>query len=356
MSRGMPASRSAPVEAERVCGPFDALVVVSFGGPEKPDDVAPFLENVLRGKPVSTERLQEIAGHYALFQGVSPLNAQNRALVAALVADLRVHRLSIPVYWGNRYWHPLLTDTLQQMADDGVRSALAFVTSAFGSHASCRQYLDAIEQSRLTVGANAPRVDKLRLFFNHPGFIDATADRVGAAMAQVPAERREKARLVFTAHSIPLAMAQASPYERQVREACRLVADSVGKSEWSLAYQSRSGPPQQTWLEPEVGDWLVHLRQSAGVRDVVLVPIGFLCEHMEVVYDLDIEIAALCQSLEINLVRSATVGTHPRFVGMIRELVMERLDPNAPRQSRGDLGPTPDVCPADCCIPRTPGR
>lgn len=333
---------------------YDALLLVSFGGPEGPDDVLPFLENVLRGKRVPQERMLEVAEHYQLFGGVSPLNMQNRALLASLVAELNAHGPHLPVYWGNRNWHPLLADTVQQMAEDGVRRALAFVTSAFGSYSGCRQYLENIEESRQAAGPGAPQIDKLRLFYNHPGFIEPVADRVTAALETIPAERREAARLIFTAHSVPLSMAAASPYQSQLREACRLVSQRVGRAVWDLVYQSRSGPPEQPWLEPDVGEFLQRLHETASAGDVVLVPIGFLSEHMEVVYDLDVEIAGLCESLDINLVRAGVVGTHPRYVAMIRELIQESLDPQAQRLALGDFGPSPDVCPPDCCKVKRP--
>ena len=331
---------------------YDALLLVSFGGPERPDDVMPFLENVLRGKDVPRQRLQEVAEHYELFDGVSPLNAQNRSLLAALVQELNTHGPGLAVYWGNRNWHPFLEDTVREMAEDGVRRALAFVTSAYGSYSGCRQYLEDIERARQQVGPNAPPIDKLRLFYNHPGFIEAQADRVSAAIRELPAERRDGARLIYTAHSIPTAMAARCPYEAQLRETCRLVSEWVGRFQWDLAYQSRSGPPSQPWLEPDIGDFLVELQQSGDVADVVVVPIGFLSEHMEIVYDLDMEIASLCEHLGLHMVRASVVGTHPRFVTMIRELIVERFEPSPTRGALGNLGPSPDVCADDCCLPR----
>ena len=329
---------------------YDALLLVSFGGPEGPDDVMPFLENCVRGKKVPLARLQELARHYEPFGGISPINAQNRALLAALVGHLNAHGPHLPVYWGNRNWHPLLSDTIQQMAEDGIRSALAFVTSAFGSYPGCRQYLEDIQRARAEVGPEAPQVDKLRLFYNHPAFIEAVSGRTRAAWDEVPPGRRDGGRLVFSAHSIPLGMAKNSPYERQLREACGLVADGLGRSQWELVYQSRSGPPGEPWLEPDIRHALGRLA-GQGARDVVLVPIGFLCEHMEIVYDLDIEVGGLCEQLGLNLVRAEVVGTHPRFVRMIRELVVERLDADVPRLALGLRGPWPDRCPDDCCRP-----
>jgi protoporphyrin/coproporphyrin ferrochelatase len=368
----------ASINAEKTG--YDAILLVSFGGPEGPDDVMPFLENVVRDKNVPPERLKEVAGRYTLFDGVSPLNAQNRVLLGALVAELNAHGPKLPVYWGNRNWHPMLADAVQQMADDGVQKALALVTSAFGSYSGCRQYLEDIEQARREVGPEAPRIDKLRLFYNHPGFIEPMAERVAAALERIPPERRGRAKLIFTAHSLPAEMAERSPYERQLREACRLVVESgewrvergtvpifadtakpssakMGLSplpqaqEWQLVFQSRSGPPAQKWLGPDIRDYLRQLYAAGEVKDVVVVPIGFLAENLEVVYDLDVEAAELCEELGINMVRADVVGSHPRFVSMIRELILERIDPATPRLALGLDGPWPDQCPGECCKP-----
>ncbi|MGA2034088.1 MAG: ferrochelatase [Thermoguttaceae bacterium] len=328
---------------------YDALLLVSFGGPEGPDDVMPFLENVVRGKNVPHQRLPEVARHYELFEGVSPANAQNRALLVALVAELNAQGPPLSVYWGNRNWHPLLPDVLQQMADDGIRRALAFVTSAFGSYSSCRQYQEDIQRARHAVGAEAPAVDKLRLFYNHPGFIEATADRVWDALEQVPPERRTAAQLIYTAHSLPVAMAEQCPYQRQLGEACRLISARLGRPRWQLAYHSRSGPPAQPWLEPEIRGVLRQLAAGPDARDVVIAPVGFVNEQIEVLYDLDVEVAGLGDELGLNVHRSMTIGCHPRFVRMIRELVAERTAEGAPRLALGTLGPWPDRCPADCC-------
>jgi ferrochelatase len=327
---------------------YDAVLFLSFGGPEGIGDVLPFLENVLRGKHVPEERMLEVAEHYYLFEGISPINAQNRALLAALIAELRAHGVDLPVYWGNRNWHPMLADTVRQMAENGVRRALAFVTSAFASYSGCRQYLEDIEQARLEIGDSAPVIDKLRLFHNHPGFIEPMAQRVSEAFASIEKPARTAARLVFSAHSLPQAMSDACAYVAQLRDTCHLVAERIGCAEWDLVYQSRSGPPSQPWLEPDVCDHLRSLCQ-AGCKDVVLVPIGFLSEHMEVIYDLDVEAAEVCAEIGMNLVRSAVVGCHPRFVAMIRELIQERLVEKAERRFLGEFGPSPDVCPDDCC-------
>ncbi len=328
---------------------YDAVVVVSFGGPDRREDVIPFLENVLRGRNVPRERLVEVAEHYYRLGGKSPINDQNRALVAALEDELAKNGPAIPVYWGNRNWRPLLADTLREMAADGVCRALAFVTSGYGSYSSCRQYLDDIAQAREQVGSSAPTVEKLRLFYNHPGFIETMTERVSEALQQLRPESRAVAHLVYTAHSIPTAMAKSSPYVEQLREACRLVSESLGRSEWTLVYQSRSGPPSQPWLVPDINDYLRQLHASGGPREVIVVPIGFTSEHMEVLYDLDTEARAVCEELGLMMVRAATAGLHPKFISMIRELISERMDPNATRRASGNLGSWHDFCPEDCC-------
>ncbi len=328
---------------------YDALLVVSFGGPEGMDDVMPFLANVLRGRNVPESRMREVAHHYELFGGVSPINGQNRRLIAALEQELEQSGPRLPVYWGNRNWHPLLADTLRQMRDDGVKNALAFMTSAYSSYSGCRQYREDIERARAAVGADAPRVEKLRAFYNHPGFVRPNVENLRAALGQIPEERRAAARVAFTAHSVPAAMAAGCDYERQLLETCRLVAEGAGAANWRLVFQSRSGPPAQPWLEPDILDHL-HALKEEGVRDLVVAPVGFISDHMEVLYDLDTEARFLAEAIGVNMIRAATVGTHPDFVRMIRELILERLDPTAPRRTLGAFGPSHDVCPADCCL------
>lgn len=334
---------------------YDALLLVSFGGPEGPDDVIPFLENVLRGKPVPRERMLEVAEHYQRFGGVSPINEQNRQLIAAIEQEFAAYGIGLPVYWGNRNWHPLLEDTLRQMAADGVKQALALMTSAFSSYSGCRQYRENILQARETVGPTAPVVDKLRVFFNHPGFVEPMVENLNAALDSLPSEARSSATVLFTAHSIPISMAENCRYELQLREACCLVAKGAGIDRWQLVYQSRSGSPHQPWLEPDVCDVIRDQHAEGTLRDVVLVPIGFISDHMEVLFDLDTEAAELCRELGVGFNRTATVGTHPRFVRMIRELVEERMSENPNRLALGTLGPSHDVCPEDCCLD-TPRR
>lgn len=335
---------------------YDAFLLVSFGGPEGPDDVIPFLENVLRGKNVPRERMLAVAEHYQHFGGVSPINEQNRQLLAAIEAELKRSGIQLPVYWGNRNWHPLLPDTLAKMKADGVRRAIAFFTSSFSSYSGCRQYRENIAAAQQVVGEGAPQIDKLRVFFNHPGFIEPMIERTQTALKQLPAERRDQAALLFSAHSIPLSMAGNCSYETQLREAARLIAEGAGHPQHQLVYQSRSGPPTQPWLEPDVGDVVRELAAAGATKDVVVVPVGFISDHMEVLYDLDHEAHDVAGELGLNLVRAGTVGTHPRFVTMIRELVEERIS-GGERLALGTLGPSHDVCPVDCCKyePRRPG-
>jgi ferrochelatase len=333
--------------------PYDSFLLVSFGGPEGPDDVMPFLENVLRGKNVPRERMLEVAEHYSHFGGVSPINEHNRELLAAIKQDFAAKSIDLPIYWGNRNWHPLFADTLRQMRDDGCRKTLAFFTSMFSCYSGCRQYRENIIAAREEVGPDAPHVDKLRMGFNHPGFVEPMAENLRQAVASI--EGDESTPVFFTAHSIPNSMADNCNYVKQLTEACRLVADAANVNKWQLVYQSRSGPPQQPWLEPDVCDAIEELDDNERVEKVVIVPIGFVSDHMEVMFDLDEEAAHLCEQRGIRMARCKTVGTHPRFVSMISELVQERMGLVSDRAALGSLGPWHDVCPADCCL-YTPSR
>jgi ferrochelatase len=340
---------------------YDAFLLVSFGGPEGPDDVLPFLRNVTSGRGVPEERLAEVATHYQHFGGVSPINAQCRELLAAIGKRFAIDGIGLPLYWGNRNWDPYLTDAVREMRDAGVRRALAFVTSAYGSYSSCRQYLEDIEAARAAVGPEAPVIDKIRHFHDHPGFIEAHADAVTIALATLRAKDRAKTRLVYTAHSIPTSMARsAGPdggtnrYETQLRETADLVTSMAAPDlAWDLAWQSRSGPPSVPWLEPDIND---HLRRVAadGVTSVVASPIGFLSDHLEVAWDLDSEAAETARSLGMDFVRAATPGVHPRFVEMISELVRERIE-GGPKPALGRV-PIWDACPVGCCAPPTRRR
>ena len=337
--------------ARRLAG-YDAVVVISFGAPDGPDDVDPFLETVTRGRDIPRARLDEVAANYRRMGGRSPLNDANRALLSALRADLDRHGIDLPLYWGNRNWHPLLVDTVAQMADDGIERALAFVTSAFSSYSSCRRYLDDIEAATTAI-PGAPSIEKLRVFFNHPGFLEPQIELVAAAIERLPAPQRAGARLVFAAHSIPCAMAATCDYELQLRDAGAVVAAGVGRDRWDLAFQSRSGPPTVPWLGPDVNDHLAALG-AEGVAGVVVVPVGFVSDNMEVVFDLDVRAAETAARLGLSWARAATVGTHPAFVAMVRELILERVEPGGPRRWLGDLGLHPDPCEAGCCPAPTP--
>lgn len=329
--------------------PYDALLIVSFGGPEGPDDVIPFLENVTAGRGVPRERLDEVAEQYLRFGGVSPLPAHDRRLVELVAEHLEAAGMPLPVYLGNRNWHPLLPDTIARMRDDGVERALAFVTSAFSSYSGCRQYREDLDTARFAVGPGAPEIHKIRGFHNHPGFIEPFVDGVRDALDELP-----DARLVFTAHSVPMSMASTSDYHEQLRDAAGLVAGAVERSGWDLVWQSRSGPPSVPWLEPDIAD---HVRGLAadGTKAVVVVPIGFVADHQEVRFDLDTQAAEVADASGLAFRRVPTPGHDPRYLSMITELVAERLRGDAPR-SLGELGPRQDVCGVGCCPrPSRPG-
>jgi ferrochelatase len=330
---------------------YQAVLLVAFGGPEGPDDVLPFLENVLRGKNVPRARMLEVADHYQQFGGVSPINSQNRLLRTAIEAELRAAGLDLPVYLGNRNWHPFLADTLREMRDDGIGGALAFFTSAYSSYSSCRQYRENIEQAQREVGGDAPRVNKLRAYFNHPDFIAAWVDRARTAIEQLPQSDRSTCHLLFSAHSIPLTMANRCRYQEQLTEASRLVAEQlvVPRDRWQLVFQSRSGPPSQPWLEPDVVECLRQLKQS-GAESAVIVPIGFISDHIEVLYDLDTAARQAADEVGLQMIRAETLGTHPRFVTMIRELIVERTSGSPERPAVGLYAASHDVCPEGCCL------
>ena len=332
-------------------GRREALLVLSFGGPEGPDDVMPFLENVTRGRGVPRERLEAVAEHYLHFGGVSPINAQNQALIAAVEADLAAHGVDLPVYWGNRNWAPYVEDTWRQMADDGVEHVYVFATSAYASASGCRQYHEDVARARAASGPGAPTAEKLPHYFDAPGFVRANADALATALGQLPADVRDSARLVATAHSIPDAMAAvAGPdggaYQDELHAAARAVVDAVEPGRhFDLVWQSRSGPPSVPWLEPDVND---HLRTlaAAGETAVAVLPVGFVSDHLEVVWDLDNEARETAADLGLTFVRAGTAGTHPAFVATVRELLEERRAGGPPR-----LGTN---CPAACCYVARP--
>ncbi len=326
---------------------YDAILFLSFGGPEGPDEVMPFLEHVTAGRNVPRERLEEVAGHYQHFGGISPINAQNRSLIAALREELDRHGITLPIYFGNRNSAPFVADTLRQMRADGVRRGVVFVTSAFSSWSGCRQYREDVIRALAEIDDHIA-FDKIRVYYNHPGFIEPMVDNVRAALARFPEERRAGVEVVFTAHSIPLTMAQGSAYEVQLAEACRLVAEAAGTPNYRLAYQSRSGSPRIPWLEPDVVDAMGELH-AAGQDDVIVVPIGFISDHMEVLFDLDEEATEHAQATGMHMERAGTVGTDPRFVSMIRELIAERMTDHPDRAALGTRGPNHDICPLNCC-------
>jgi len=354
---------------------YDAFLLLSFGGPEGPDDVLPFLENVTRGRGVPQERLKEVAEHYHARGGVSPINAQCRDMLAA-IEDAG---LGLPMYWGNRNALPFLADTVREMAAAGVERAIAFVTSAYSSYSACRQYLDDIDAAVAAVGPRAPRIDKIRPYFNHPGFVEPFAASVNDALATLPSDARGGVRVVCTAHSVPFGMAAASGsaaagtavsgegggrYAAELREASKLISERAfdGSLPFDLVYQSRSGPPGVPWLAPDVNDHLRSLAKDGAASAVVVVPVGFVSDHMEVVHDLDVEAAETAASLGLPFARAKAPGPTARFAQMVCELVAERTS-GAPALSLGDFGlgafsGGARACPADCCryTPARPGR
>lgn len=331
---------------------YDAILLVSFGGPERTEDVIPFMENVTRGRDVPRARLEEVSEHYFEFGGRSPINDQNRALLAALKERMAEVGLDLPVYFGNRNWHPLLPDELRRMRDDGIRRALCFVTSAYASYSGCRQYREDLAEAREEVGDGAPELDRIRMYYNHPGFVEPQVDLITTALAELPEEARTGARIVFTTHSLPLTMSRHCDYEAQHYETCRLVMEGIPGHEWDLVYASRSGPPHVPWLEPDINDHLEALA-DAGTPGVIVVPIGFISDHMEVIYDLDVEARETAERVGLPMARAGTVGVDPRFVDMIVELIRERTE-GAPARALGTRGPHHDACPVDCCF--TPGQ
>lgn len=328
---------------------YDAVLVVSFGGPEGPDEVMPFLDRVLAGRPVPPPVKARIAERYARFGGISPINAHTREFIAALEARMAARGPRLPVYWGNRNSAPLLGDALQRMAGDGIRTAIAFVTSMFSSYSGCRQYREDLFRAAAEA-QDAPRLDKLRIAYNHPGFIAAVADRVREAQAVAP----DGAGVLFTAHSLPVAMAAMADYEAQLQEACGLVAQRTGEDDWRLAFQSNNARSGDPWLAPTVEEALASMAES-GRSSVVVAPIGFVCDHMEVVMDLDIEARACADGLGLGYFRARTVGTHPAYVDMVRRLIVERMSANPKRLYLGERGPNPDYCSPDCCLSGRPG-
>ena len=363
-----PPARDLPATDNRATDPYDAVLLVSFGGPERPEDVLPFLENVTRGRGIPSKRLEEVGEHYFAFGGRSPINDQNRALVGAVTEDFASHGIALPVYWGNRNWHPFLADTLRDMRSDGVRRAPCLLTSAYSSYSGCRQYRENLADAVNEVGPGAPRLDRLRHYYNHPGFVAAMVDATLAALAELADDLRRDAHILYVTHSIPQSMDEASgptggAYVTQHRAVAEEIAERVRQEtghrySGQLAFCSRSGPPSVPWLEPDVNDRIEQLA-SDGVSAVVVVPIGFVSDHMEVVYDLDTEARTTADKLGVAFARAATAGVDPRFVAVFRDLLLERA-----AVERGELvaratvagqRPSWDLCPAGCCPnPREP--
>jgi len=355
---------------------YDAVLLAGFGGPEGPDDVMPFLRNVTRGRGVPDERLAEVAEHYLALGGISPINAQNRALREHLEAALRSRGIDVPVLWGNRNWSPYLSDAVREVHAGGRRSLLAVATSAYSSYSSCRQYREDFAAALVDTDLlGALRIDKLRPYYDHPGFLAPFAEGLTVALGEaadagLPTDR---VRIVFTTHSIPLAMADASGtdadgrlYVEQHRAACAEVVRLVGLvgtdrgggaacdagPAWQLAYQSRSGSPQIPWLEPDIGD-VISGAAASGAQGVIVVPIGFISDHVEVIWDLDTEAAAVAAEHDLWFRRVPTPGVHPDFVAALADLVAERLTKEAdPIASTTGLPARPGCCPAGCCRPR----
>lgn len=331
---------------------IDAVLLVSFGGPEGPDDVLPFMKNVTDGRGIPEERLVEVSQHYYDRGGISPIQEQCRQLRAALQQELADAGHDLTVYWGNRNWDPYLADTIRQMRDDGVGHAVAVLTSAYSSYSGCRQYREDVERARQEVGEGAPTFEKVRAYYNHPGFVEPHVGYVRDALAQLPPEDREGARVVFTTHSIPRTMSRHCDYEAQTYEACRLVMEGLASANgWDLVYNSRSGPEFVPWLTPDVNDHLEALADR-GVPGAVVVPIGFVSDHMEVVFDLDTEARQTAERVGLSYARADTVGVDTRFVTGLRELLEEHLSGAEPK-ALGVRGPNWTMCPVDCCL--TPG-
>ncbi|MGV9414650.1 ferrochelatase [Nocardia sp. NPDC003693] len=342
----------------------EALLLLSFGGPERPEDVMPFLENVTRGRGVPPERLAEVAQHYLHFGGVSPINALNLDIIKAIEGEFAARGIDLPVYFGNRNWHPMVEETVERMRADGIGSALVFPTSAWGGYSGCRQYHEDIVRARAAVD-EAPELVKLRQYYDHPLLIEAFADGIRAAVDSLPEQRRAGARLVFTAHSIPVSADNASGppgeqalYSRQVAESARLCAAATGFDDYDVVWQSRSGPPQVPWLEPDIVDHLDALGER-GVDAVVVCPVGFVSDHLEVIWDLDNEAKERAAELGMAFARAATPGPDPRFARMVVDLVQEHRVGTAPERlsAMPGLGCTVNgaPCVVGCCeLPARP--
>ncbi|MCH2174600.1 MAG: ferrochelatase [Lentisphaeria bacterium] len=323
---------------------YDSILYLSFGGPEKMDDVLPFLENVLRGKGVPRERMLEVAEHYRHFDGYSPINDQNKEIIASLKLALKENNIDLPIYFGNRNWHPLLPDTLKEIRDAGHKNTLVYITSGFSCYSGCRQYKENLEAATNLI-ENGPKLTKLRSFYNHPGFVGANSAQVKAGLKLLDSPEK----VYFTAHSIPLSMAKTSEYEKQLLEVCGLIAEDCCIDNWELVYQSRSGPPQQPWLEPDICDKIEEDLEVGLIKKQILVhPVGFLSDHLEVLFDLDTEVQELCDEKGLKLVRSKTVHNHPLMIQTIVKLIQEKISGTTP-EARGQYPPRMSCGGPNCC-------
>jgi len=335
-------------------GRFDSLLLLSFGGPEGPDDVMPFLRNVTKGRGVPDERLAVVADQYALFGGKSPINDLNRGLLDSINHELTSRGYELPTFWGNRNWHPFLSDAVEQLKSDGHKSTVCLVTSAFSSYSGCRQYHEDLEVACAAL-SEPPAIERVRVFWNHPGFLETAAELL--TESRVNASLSTQTPVLHTAHSLPLSMAANSDYEAQLNEAAEIVSELAGMQGPSeVVFQSRSGPPSVPWLEPSIESRLQELAAD-GISEVLVHPLGFIADHMEVLFDLDTQAFGVAKESGITMVRTPTVGTHPRFVAMLVDLIEEAAGLREDRPTLGSSGPRPDTCLLDCCpAPTRPGR
>ena len=327
---------------------YDAILLMSFGGPEGVQDVIPFLERVTKGRNIPQERLLKVAQNYYIFNGISPINEQNRNLIEAIKEEMLRVGLRLPIYFGNRNWTPFVEDALAQMKEDGIKKALVFVTAGFSCYSGCRQYRENLVSALENI-PDGPILDKIRVFYNHPKFIKVVSELIQISISKWGNKDESEIKLVFTAHSIPLSMAEKSDYEKQLHEACRLTVESLGFSEYTLCYQSRSGSPKFPWLEPDIATVLENFAREA-VKNVVFVPIGFVSDHIEIIYDLDIEAKNMAENLGLNFLRVASPVAHPEFPKMVVDLIMERMTENPQRLAIGKYQANHDVCPVNCCM------
>jgi len=331
---------------------YDSLLILSFGGPEGKEDVLPFLKNVLKGIPVKEETFEEIQERYDLFDGVSPINANTRLFIDALSKALKLKRIMLPIYWGNRNWHPMLSDTMQQMKQDGRKKTLVFVTSIFSSYSGCRKYREDLYESSATI-EHSIEFDKIRNGYNHPGFIKGIVSCINETIKNNNLSK--ETHVFFTAHSLPISMAEKTEYQNQLLDSCQLVANELELKNWKLCYQSNNASYGNKWLEPTIEDEIVALGQVPE-KECIVVPIGFVCDHMEVVLDLDIDAKNIALENDVNLYRAPTLGINESFIDMVVDLIDERIQKREEKKFLGERGPNHNQCPIDCCLSGRPGN